>query len=238
MAEAEIYLVDSETTNTILRETRYFQTLAKKNGNIMIIAGSNAHIVGTGSATLVLPMGTQIIVKDALLYPDSKRTLLSFKYVRANGFHVETEIEHGTEYLLITKFDGYQKRVVERLPSSPSGLYYTYNKPTEEYVAMKTIFRNTESFRIWYDHLGHPGLSKMRRIIDNSAGHDVRSFLNPEDFICTACAKGKLITRPSLPKIRDESPEFLQRIQGDICGPIQPLSGPFRYCRCFRPATY
>jgi peptide/histidine transporter 3/4 len=81
----------------------------------MTIVGSNAHIVGTGSATLVLPMGTQIFVKDALLYPDSKRTLLSFKDIRANGFHVETEIEHGTEYLLITKFDGYQKRVVERL---------------------------------------------------------------------------------------------------------------------------
>jgi hypothetical protein len=69
----------------------------------------------------------------------------------------------------------------------------------------------------------------MRRIINNSAGHDVRSFSNSEDFICTACAKGKLITRPSLLKIRDESPIFLQRIQGDICGPIQPLSGPFRY---------
>ena len=69
----------------------------------------------------------------------------------------------------------------------------------------------------------------MRRIIKNSAGHDVNGFPNPEDFICTACAKGKLITRPSLLKIRDESSVFLQRIQGDICGPIQPLSGPFRY---------
>ena len=58
----------SNITNTILRETRYFQTLTKKNGDIMTIAGSNAHIVGTGSATLVLPMGTQIFVRDALLY--------------------------------------------------------------------------------------------------------------------------------------------------------------------------
>ena len=29
--------------------------------------------------------------------------------------------------------------------------------------------------------------------------------------------------------MRDESPSFLERIQGDICGPISPLSGPFRY---------
>jgi hypothetical protein len=53
MAEAEICLVDSGTTNTILRETRYFQTLIKKSGNIMTIAGSNTHIVATGSATEV-----------------------------------------------------------------------------------------------------------------------------------------------------------------------------------------
>jgi hypothetical protein len=88
MAEAEICLVDSGTTNTILRETRHFQTLTKKNGNIMTITGSNAHIVGTGSATLVLPMGAQIFVKVALLYPDSKPTLLSFKDICAHGFHV------------------------------------------------------------------------------------------------------------------------------------------------------
>jgi hypothetical protein len=69
----------------------------------------------------------------------------------------------------------------------------------------------------------------MRRIINNFASHYVRSFANPEYFICTACAKEKLITRPSLLMIRDESPVFLQRIQGDICGPIQPLLGPFRY---------
>jgi hypothetical protein len=96
----------------------------------------------------------------------------------------------------------------------------------EEYVAMKNIFRNTKSFRICHDCLGNPGLSMMRRIINNSASHDVT---NPEDFICTSCLKGKLIDKPSLLKIRDESYVFLQRIQDDICGPIQPLSDPFRY---------
>jgi hypothetical protein len=51
MVEVEICLVDSGTTNMILRETSYVQTLTKKSGNIMTIVRSNAHIVGTGSAT-------------------------------------------------------------------------------------------------------------------------------------------------------------------------------------------
>ena len=54
-------------------------------------------------------------------------------------------IEQGTEYLLITKFNWYQKQIVERLPSLPSDSYYTYINPTEGYVAMKTIFRRENS---------------------------------------------------------------------------------------------
>jgi hypothetical protein len=34
----ELCLVDSETTNTILREIKYFQTLKKREGNVMTIA--------------------------------------------------------------------------------------------------------------------------------------------------------------------------------------------------------
>ena len=35
---------------------------------------------------------------------------------------------------------------------------------------------------------------------------------------CSACSKGKLIIRPSFTKVTFESPAFLERIQGDICG--------------------
>jgi hypothetical protein len=47
--------------------------------------------------------------------------------------------------------------------------------------------------------------------------------------MCTSCAMGKLILWPSPLKIHVEPLMFLERIQGDICGPIQPLCGPFRY---------
>jgi transposase InsO family protein len=39
----------------------------------------------------------------------------------------------------------------------------------------------------------------------------------------------KLILRPYYLKIKAEPLKFLERIQDDICGPITPLSGPFRY---------
>ena len=66
--EEELCLVDSCTTNSILREMKYFQTLKKREGNIMTIAGRDALIVGSGRATITLPMGTQIMMEDALVY--------------------------------------------------------------------------------------------------------------------------------------------------------------------------
>jgi hypothetical protein len=67
--EEELCLVESCTTNTILRELKYFQTLKKSKGNVTTIAGRDAIIVGLGRATIVLPMGTQTVIEDALLYP-------------------------------------------------------------------------------------------------------------------------------------------------------------------------
>jgi hypothetical protein len=86
-------LVDSCTTNTILRELKIFQTLTNREGQVLTIAGRDAMIVGSSRATIVLPMGTQINIEEALLYPDSTRTLLSYNDIRKNGIHVETHDE-------------------------------------------------------------------------------------------------------------------------------------------------
>jgi hypothetical protein len=71
----------------------------------------------------------------------------------------------------------------------------------------------------------------MRKITSNSVGHSLSDakFLQSSDYTCTSCATGKLILRPSSLKIQAEPLKFLERIQDDICGPIQTLSGPFRY---------
>jgi hypothetical protein len=85
----EFCLMDSTTTNTILREIKYFQTLTKSKGNVTTIAGCNAMIVGLYRAIIILPVGTQLVIEDALLYPNSTRTLLSCKDIRRNGFHIK-----------------------------------------------------------------------------------------------------------------------------------------------------
>jgi hypothetical protein len=129
---------------------------------------------------------------------------------------------------LLKNGDGHD--ILEIIFSLPYGLYYTYIKSVS-HIAYKVIFQNVDAFITWHEHLGHPRVGMMRKIIDNSSGHNLNSvkFSKSSDFMCTAYATGKLILRSSPIKIKVEPLKFLELIQGDICRPIKSLSGPFKY---------
>jgi hypothetical protein len=114
--EEELCLVDSYTTSFIIREMKYFQTLKKREENIMTIAGRDALIVGSGRTTITLSMCTQITMEDALLYPD-----LTHRDVRKNGFYVGTHMDNKEEFLLFTKLIGYGKQICEKISSLQTG---------------------------------------------------------------------------------------------------------------------
>jgi hypothetical protein len=110
--DEEMCLVDNGTTNSILREIKYFQTLTKNKGNVLTIAGRDAVIVGSRRATIMLPMGTSITIEDALLCPNSTRTLLSYRDIRKNRYHIETHHE-GVEDRNHVLFNNQPCRLVE-----------------------------------------------------------------------------------------------------------------------------
>ena len=136
----ETCLPDSGTKNTIPRDDKYFESIQKSPGSIMTIAGCGPKIVGSRRATIVLPMGITLVINDALLCLEATRTLFSFKAIRANGFHIETDDEGGKEYLLITRCDENGTNVLERLPSWDTGLYYTKIVAPPVYITLKTVF--------------------------------------------------------------------------------------------------
>ncbi|CAM8902104.1 unnamed protein product [Rhodiola kirilowii] len=109
----------------------------------------------------------------------------------------------------------------------PTGLHYTYLNAIESNM----VVIKPSALTTWHDQLGHPGSTMMRRILENSQGHPLKDQKIPQGnvFPCKACSLGKLIIRPSPGKVEAESPMFLERIQGDICWPIHPPCGPFRY---------
>jgi hypothetical protein len=195
------------------------------------ISRSAKLIEGSGRATIMLPCGTKVDINKTLYSPKSQRNLLSFKDMRRNGYHIETMCEGNVEYLNITKISSGKKYVLEKLPELPSSLYYTSLKENESYMVVEQKFTNHRNFIIWHDRLGHPGSVMMQKIINSSCGHKLKNekILQSNDFPCITCSQGKLIVHPSLTKIGHQYLAFLERIQGDICEPIHPPSGPFRY---------
>ena len=220
-------LVDCATTHTILRDKKYFSKLTLVPFNVQTILGLVDLIKGSGRATIILLNGTKFQIDDTLYSNKSNRNLLSFKDIHRNGYHIETMSHNGNEYLLITG----QKQILEQLISSSYGLYQTTIRPLESHVVMNQKCNDLKTFLLWHERLGHSGISMMRRIVQNSNRHPLtrKQILKSHDFSCTSCSLGKLIIRPSFTKITSESPVFLERIQGDICGPIHPPSGPFCY---------
>ena len=53
-------------------------------------------------------MGTQLAIEDILIYPNSTRTLLSYKNIRHKYFYVETHNDDNNEYQFIIKSRIYQ----------------------------------------------------------------------------------------------------------------------------------
>ena len=77
--------------------------------------------------------------------------------------------------------------------------------------------------------MGHPEATLFRRMLPLLIGHEVCTSNANKVGACEACVQGKLILKPSCWKLPSELPPLLQRLQGDICGPITLASRPFRY---------
>jgi hypothetical protein len=224
-------LIDSATTHTILQDKKYFLDLILAENNVNTISGASNIVEGSGRACIILPNNTKLYIDDALYSSKSRRNLLSFKDIRCNEYHIETMQENNVEYFCITSFVSGKKQIKEKFHALPSGMYFTFIKMVESNNVTNQKFVDSKSFILWHDRLGHPGAIMMRRIINNSHGHPLKNqkILLSNDYPCVACSQGKLVIRPSTTKVNIESPTFLKRIHGDICGPIHPPCGPFRY---------
>ena len=158
----------------------------------------------------MLPNGTRFHIIDALYSRKSTRNLLSFKYIRRNGYHIETMNDGNKECLYMTSIVSGKKLVVETLLAFSTGLYHTTIKLIKSYVIVNQKFNDPKTFVLWNDRLGHLGSLMMRKIIENSQGHELKNqkILLSHEYPCVACSQGKLIVRPSHTKVKFESPIF------------------------------
>jgi GAG-pre-integrase domain len=139
--------------------------------------------------------------------------------------------ENNIEYFQITTIKYGQKIILKKMKDLSSGLYCTNISSIESNMISNQKLHDMRIFTRWHDKLGHPSNIMMRRIIESANEHplkDLKIILSKE-LSCATCSLEKLIIRPSKNKIENESPLFLEIIQENICGPISPPCGSFRY---------
>ena len=143
--------------------------------------------------------------------------MLSYKDIRENKFRIETARENGIKYLYITSTQYDQKRILEKLRCLSNGLYLTTIQKIESNLIIRRAPVDEGIFMLWLDRLGHPGQNTMLRTMNASYGHP----LCGNNFVINF---GKPM--PNMLDWKDTSQVVsrLERIQGDICGPIYPTN--------------
>ena len=162
-----------------------------REANVNTISGTTKIIEGSGRAIISLYGGTQLYIHNALYSSKSNRNLSSFRDIRLNWYHLETRNEGSIEYLCITRHELDKTCVLEKLPTFSPGLYYTYISTIEAHAIVNQKFTNHDKFQVWHDWLGYPGYIMMRKIIENSFGHQLKNqeILQSNKFSCTSCSQ-------------------------------------------------
>ena len=63
----EVCIVDSGTTNTILREKKYFHSIRNSSGKVMTVTSSDKCIIGSEKVTIILTTRTILHIEEVLL---------------------------------------------------------------------------------------------------------------------------------------------------------------------------
>ena len=215
-------ILDSGATITVIKSRRYFTQMQPENYKISSMSGLNLAVRGSGPASFVLPGGTRIYAERALLIPTARRQVLCENDVSNSGYEISTHIfKPGERYKTFTNEHGDE---AEKFFYTENGLI-EFEITTNEFVALTGEIE--DDAKLWHDRLGHPSTRMLKNTLKSAAGDIKLSTRLPES--CLACSRGKLILRPAKESREKDLQPFLHRIQVDICGPISPPSGPFRY---------
>ena len=147
-------LADSATMHTILRERHYFTNLIPKKAHLTTLSRPSNLIEGYGKARIMLSNGTILTIMVALYSPCSERTLLSFRDIRDNQYHLETIEDHGSEFLCIASYEYGQKRVHKKLERLPSRLYITTIRGIEAHIVAGPMPEFQDTLLLWHDCFG------------------------------------------------------------------------------------
>ena len=144
----DLWLPDSGTTHTILKDRKYFYDLRSIKANVNTISDPIDFIKGSRKASFILPNIIKNFIDNILFSPHSKRNLLSFNDIFRNGYDIEIAKEGNRRYIYRTSNVSGKKCILDKWPLLLSGLHYTYINMIESHMAVYRKSNDSQSFNI------------------------------------------------------------------------------------------
>jgi len=181
--------------------------------------GVRALVEDIGVASLNLPSGHVLLLKDIVYVPSMRRNLISVSILDKCGY----TFEFGNGKLIV-----YFNSIIIGSGVLYDRLYMMNlnDMYINSVIGHKRSRVDENSSMLWHRCLGHISRPRIERLIKEGILHD----LDFSDFdTCVDCVKGKLTV-----KVRNtgtnRSDNVLELIHTDICGPITPTSmGGYKY---------
>ena len=224
-----IFFLDSCTTHTIIKDLKFFVEIQSQQISIGTI-GPNATDIGDGYGPAILLIDDiRLEVPTAIYAPRAMRQLISFRDLSINqvNFFNERDMITNENYLVLSKVVDTNALKTVKCHMQPDGFYVISAKPTVQAITNTTNC----SVNVWHARMGHPGITAQRRLVSTVIGLPsdfLKRISSNESSPCIPCYQGKLSIR-SPPRISYKMYPFLYLIHVDLCGPIDPPCGPFRY---------
>jgi len=124
----DVALLDSASTHTILTKAEFFHSQSEKfwsHCKILTMAGSRTLRFREGRATVVLPRGFPLNCEKAIYAPDTPRSLISFRDLRARNIHAYTTMQGDEKVIELRQ----GPKVIATANAGPIGLYKVATKP-------------------------------------------------------------------------------------------------------------
>ena len=252
VSRPNIALLDSASTHIILTDPRFFEFPKRQTSwqycKITTMAASRNLKFREGRTNVIQPGGHTLICAGAMFAPEAPRSLINYKDLRANDIHISTVMDRGEEALELRRGqsllatavagnEGLYRLVIQIIsPISPKDVdeVCMADWPAGPELINRNLAQNvskdtTAKPDLWHRRLGHPSETVFRRMLPLVVGHNLNALDAHKTTECTTCIQGKFSKKPSKWQLPTELPSPLYRIHGNVCGPINPPSGLFRY---------
>lgn len=129
----------------------------------------------------------------------------------------------------LTRGKGLLQLEVHRRSKVPVDTPYSNTHSGDNKIGSTYSMGILERILLWHNRIRHFGTTMFRRMLPAVTGHAVCKSDAEKVGACASCSKGKYVAAFSKWKLPTEMPTTLECLQGDVCGPVSPASGPFRY---------